>query len=1075
MGRKSGGKRQARPQGLPPKAKKQKRDAGGAVCEPISDSEDGAVLPTPYEYEEPMADEELKKNRRYDDVDVYEYELPDDFEDEEIDEDAAFTEEDKVKFGNLFEKDGEEGASEGDSDRDDDDGDIDLNSEDEGSDESEELDPDDFSDEELAGGRDETEALGEEDESEDVGGQDEEGADEGEEYEEAGGRRAGQNEGGEEESDEESDEEELDEERHRKMLEEVMGGARGRESKRRGQVVLSEAVPESEFSLNPGGGTAGGGGRISVADLVGSLDGSAGNLASLRKRLEKVESGAGPVSAPLARALKERVERQAGYEHTKSDVAKWQPLVKANREAPTIVFSADKKGTVAQLSTAGMAAKFVPTTDLEKEISELLKESGAEDGRTVEAGEALELNKLTVEEVLERKERLAKMRSLLFQHESKAKRVKKIKSKAFHRAQAKSRAKERAKNGGEVDREAAREEALKEEFKRAQERMTLEHKNTSKWAKRALKRGLEAHVEDGTREAIAEQLRMHAALTRKVDRMDDKNSSDESSSEDEYDDVTADVADGETAEGLRLARETARDKAAVLRVLDEDPEGDKPRKGLFALPFMARALDRKSQEARDEAMALLDELEHRQDPEATAGNPEDAPRGTTEALPPGTSGRMSFGAAAAGVSRPHASDDEGGDFEGDSDLEGGSQSEGEAKGEAKGEGEGGRRRGGAKRGPAEGRGKVEILEGEGELAQLGLPGGFRTATEGPVSVGGGGVAESIENGGGDVSMEGGGEGGERAHSWLFRSGGAEKSRAEGGVADETISAGATVKKHKRGLNGVEIAGVKGGMNGTQKAGSESLHVDGENSAQIAGSSEVRIGPAEESGAKNANEGSDGLNARPEQNGGVDAVTFLEGGSEDEGEGVPGADLLQTDLSQAELVRRAFAGDDVEADFEARKAEMLDEEVPAIEGPVTLPGWGQWTGVQKKKGLPGWIVKEQKDNEKKRNQAMAKRQDAGRKHVIISEKWDKKAAKYAAEGVPFPFKDREAFERSLRNPLGREYNTDSAHRNLIRPPVIKSTGVIIDPIKYVKPEQKGRAEKPSAGKKGKGNGKDTSRN
>jgi U3 small nucleolar RNA-associated protein 14 len=57
--------------------------------------------------------------------------------------------------------------------------------------------------------------------------------------------------------------------------------------------------------------------------------------------------------------------------------------------------------------------------------------------------------------------------------------------------------------------------------------------------------------------------------------------------------------------------------------------------------------------------------------------------------------------------------------------------------------------------------------------------------------------------------------------------------------------------------------------------------------------------------------------------------------------------------------------------------------------VTLPGWGQWTGVQKKKGLPAWIVKEQKDNEKKRSQAMAKRQDAGRKHVIISEKWDKK--------------------------------------------------------------------------------------
>jgi U3 small nucleolar RNA-associated protein 14 len=143
----------------------------------------------------------------------------------------------------------------------------------------------------------------------------------------------------------------------------------------------------------------GGGGRITVADLMGSLEGSAGGLGALKKRLERVEGGSGPVSAPLPRVIKERIERQAGYEHTKQDIARWQPLVKANREAPTIVFSDDNKGTVQQLSTAGMTAKFVPTTDLEKEISELLKESGVEDGRTVEAGEALELNKLTVEEV----------------------------------------------------------------------------------------------------------------------------------------------------------------------------------------------------------------------------------------------------------------------------------------------------------------------------------------------------------------------------------------------------------------------------------------------------------------------------------------------------------------------------------------------------------------------------------------------------------------------------------------------------------------------------------------------------
>lgn len=44
-------------------------------------------------------------------------------------------------------------------------------------------------------------------------------------------------------------------------------------------------------------------------------------------------------------------------------------------------------------------------------------------------------------------------------------------------------------------------------------------------------------------------------------------------------------------------------------------------------------------------------------------------------------------------------------------------------------------------------------------------------------------------------------------------------------------------------------------------------------------------------------------------------------------------------SQTNLIRRAFAGDDVEEDFEKNKHEMLNEENPEPEKPVLLPGWG----------------------------------------------------------------------------------------------------------------------------------------
>jgi U3 small nucleolar RNA-associated protein 14 len=145
--------------------------------------------------------------------------------------------------------------------------------------------------------------------------------------------------------------------------------------------------------------------------------------------------------------------------------------------------------------------------------------------------ELLELNKLTVEQVRERQGRLAKMRNLMFCHELKAKHIKKIKSKTYHRLLKK----ERVKAGlGEIpnDPEVAKEYAMKQEFDRAEERMTLKHKNTSKWAKKVLKRGLEKQ-DEGTRAAIAEQLHLNTLLSRKIHSMNESSSNDESSSEDD--------------------------------------------------------------------------------------------------------------------------------------------------------------------------------------------------------------------------------------------------------------------------------------------------------------------------------------------------------------------------------------------------------------------------------------------------------------------------------------------------------------------------------------------------------------
>jgi U3 small nucleolar RNA-associated protein 14 len=98
-------------------------------------------------------------------------------------------------------------------------------------------------------------------------------------------------------------------------------------------------------------------------------------------------------------------------------------------------------------------------------------------------------------------------------------------------------------------------------------------------------------------------------------------------------------------------------------------------------------------------------------------------------------------------------------------------------------------------------------------------------------------------------------------------------------------------------------------------------------------------------------------------------------------------------SQEELIRQAFAGDDVEDDFEKDKQEILNEENPEPEKPLLLPGWGQWTDIQQKKGLPSWMVKEHESSQRKREEALKKRKDAQLKNVIISEKSSKKVSDF----------------------------------------------------------------------------------
>ncbi|XP_024026216.1 uncharacterized protein C57A7.06 [Morus notabilis] len=803
------------------------RSPSGSDAEERIDSDEGEVYAgnDVYEYEEGVTEEESKKNRRFDQVENLEYEMPEDFEDENVSSD---------------------------------------------------------------------------DENEDD--------------------NAGEDSSGEEEH---------GDGRHSRMLQEITGmpGEAFEGKKKKNNNVITEAYPESEY--NPSRDVLDGHGQISIEDLLDPLHGTSG-YSMLRKRVHQMERKSGPTPTPLPKVERKRLDRKAAYQHSNKDALKWVPLIKRNREAGTIIFDNDVD---LGFSTVGaIASEFEPRTEFEKKMASLVYDEKVMDAHKKDGARLLELNEVSVEDERDRQNRIAKMRSLLFRHEMKAKHIKKIKSKTFHRLLKKDRLKA-ASSENQIDPEAAKELARKHEFERAKERITLRHKSGSKWAKRIKERGLKAQ-DEGTRAAIAEQQHQHSLLTRKMNSMNDTSSSEESSDGDESDGYSS----GEQDRTSRLLEEA---KEKTLKVINEEDEV--PNSGLLSLPFMVRGMKKRDEAAAEEAKLALEDFE------SLSKQLDGSSRGENTKVGP-SSGRMVFNAAGtqAQKSSKTKSDDRTkadrfyDDSDGENDIEAEDNNDDE-----------------------------DICFHKHEVSFFSPCG-----------------SQSFD----DIAKDPGPKTTDEVA--IFASGAWKKVKAENNR-------------------------VKGGNNNADKKKSP---------------------VALESVSKNEDL------QETEKDLGEDSDSDSEGQMVD-GILSSGPKASYELPSQAELIHQAFAADNVEDDFEKHKQEILNEENPEPEKPVLLPGWGQWTHVQQKKGLPSWMVKEHDTAKKKREEALKKRKDAQLKHVIISEKLDKRAEKLYTKTLPFPYTSKEVFEQSIRMPIGPEFNPATAVGALNRPEVMKKPGQIIKPIEF----------------------------
>ncbi|XP_070615935.1 U3 small nucleolar RNA-associated protein 14 homolog A [Erythrolamprus reginae] len=164
--------------------------------------------------------------------------------------------------------------------------------------------------------------------------------------------------------------------------------------------------------------------------------------------------------------------------------------------------------------------------------------------------------------------------------------------------------------------------------------------------------------------------------------------------------------------------------------------------------------------------------------------------------------------------------------------------------------------------------------------------------------------------------------------------------------------------------------------------------------------------------------------------------------------------LESSASQRQMIREAFASDNVLDDFLKEKRAAEEAGKPkAID--LVLPGWGEWGGL----GL--------RPSKKKKKRFLIKptpgppRKDRHLPHVLLNEQRNVLAAAHRVNQLPFPFENSRQFERSIQVPVGSTWNTQRAFQQLTAPRIITQPGQIIHPITAEDTDLIQKKDKPTA--------------
>lgn len=686
-------------------------------------------------------------------------------------------------------------------------------------------------------------------------------------------------------------------------------------TKKRQLKERSEAYQESEFNLATREEDDSSK-KLSLADLMGTVDDEA-SFGTLKSGLEAL-AGKGKnltrraLDAPLPKRVQDRMERQAAAKTANEEISKWQATVKMNREAEHLSFPMQDTSVTPKenRTSAAMASKFKPETSLEKQIQEALAQAGMKD-EELEEFEALKLNKLTVDQMEEKRKELRMMRELMFRHEIKNKRLKKIKSKSYRKLQRKEKDKLalQIKDMAEIDHEMEDGEKMDAAMSRAEERMSLKHKNTSKWAKRALARGTQ---DEGTRDAIMEQLRRGEELRR---RIEGDNSEDEDSDE-------------------QLEDNDAYVDSQLNKLKDEIAQDTQPTKGLLGMKFMQDAAKRQLEATKQDAEAFEKEWLAADSDDDHAEKKED--HFTVVANNPG---RMAFGAKAKQAKKSASNKNKEED-----DL---SENENDQEDD-------------------EPTSKITVNEA-GQIKKISHSAAHNTRTSAPIN---------LKNKSPLADLD---DDNDASNPWLQ----ADTSRLSKKASKKNnVISGQTESRAEHSISKMNKTKKE-----KQQANDTAEDVELDLTKIMSIKSSVATKPSSNTSTKPASKKNTSTIAKAKLAKG-DSDSEFDNDNDDDSDDEVDQKMVHKDkvsFSQRELVARAFANDDVVAEFEDEKMAEIEEDGDKVED-LTLPGWGSWAGAGVKKNK-----KKKKILKVTKGIDADKRKDAKLAHVIINEKLNKKVS------------------------------------------------------------------------------------